>query len=58
MAVPGVIGVGVGASEKTSREAAIEIYVKEAGESMLRALPKSLDGVEVKIIETGEIHAY
>ena len=50
--------MGVGASEKTSREAAIEIYVKEAGESMHRALPKSLDGVEVKIIETGEIHAY
>jgi len=58
LAVPGVIGVGVGVSEKTSREAAIEIYVKEAGESMHRALPKSLDGVEVKIIETGEIHAY
>jgi len=58
LAVPGVIGVGVGVSEKTSREAAIEIYVKEAGESMHGALPKSLDGVEVKIIETGEIHAY
>jgi hypothetical protein len=57
-AIPGVIGVGVGVSEKTSRQAAIEIYVKEAGESMHRALPKSLDGVEVKIIETGEIHAY
>ena len=58
LAIPGVIGVGVGVSEKTSRQAAIEIYVKEAGESLHRALPKSLDGVEVKIIETGEIHAY
>jgi hypothetical protein len=58
LAVPGVIGVGVGVSEKTSRQAAIEIYVKEAGESLHRALPKSLDGVEVKIIETGEIRAY
>jgi hypothetical protein len=58
LAVPGVIGVGVGVSEKTNRQAAIEIYVKEAGESLHRALPKSLDGVEVKIIETGEIRAY
>jgi hypothetical protein len=58
LAIPGVIGVGVGVSEKTSRQAAIEIYVKEAGESLHRALPRSLDGVEVKIIETGEIRAY
>jgi hypothetical protein len=58
LAIPGVIGVGVGVSEKTSRQAAIEIYVKEAGESLHRVLPKSLDGVEVKIIETGEIRAY
>jgi hypothetical protein len=58
LAIPGVIGVGVGVSEKTSRQAAIEVYVKEAGESLHRALPKSLDGVEVKIIETGEIRAY
>lgn len=58
LAIPGVIGVGVGVSEKTSRQAAIEIYVKEAGESLHRALPNSLDGIEVKIIETGEIRAY
>jgi hypothetical protein len=58
LAIPGVIGVGVGVSEKTSRQAAIEVYVKEAGELMHRALPKSLEGVEVKIIKTGEIRAY
>jgi hypothetical protein len=58
LAIPAVIGVGVGASEKAIGQAAIEIYVKEATESLQRALPKSLDSVEVKIIETGEIHAY
>jgi hypothetical protein len=58
LVIPGVIGVGVGASEKAIGQAAIEIYVKEATESLQRALPKSLDSVEVKIIETGEIHAY
>ena len=58
LATPGVIGVGVGVSEKASGQAAIEVYVIQATESLKQALPKSLDGVEVKIIETGEIHAY
>jgi hypothetical protein len=58
LATPGVIGVGVGVSEKAGRQAAIEVYVIQATESLKQALPKSLDGVEVKIIETGEIHAY
>jgi hypothetical protein len=58
LATPGVIGVGVGVSEKAIRQAAIEVYVIQATELVRQALPKSLDGIEVKIIETGEIHAY
>jgi hypothetical protein len=58
LAIPGVIGVSVGVSEKAIGQAAIEIYVKEATESLKQVLPKSLDGVEVKTIETGEIRAY
>jgi hypothetical protein len=58
LALPGVIGVGVGVSEKLREQAAIEVYVIQATESLKQALPKSLDGVEVKTIETGEIHAY
>lgn len=58
LAIPGVIGVGVGVSEKGIGQAAIEIYVKEATESLKQVLPKSLDGIEVKTIETGEIRAY
>jgi hypothetical protein len=50
--------VGVGVSEKAIRQAAIEIYVIHATDSLRRAMPNSLDGVEVKIVETGEIHAY
>ena len=44
--------------EKAIGQAAIEVYVKQTTEPRRQALPKSLDGVEVKIIETGEIHAY
>jgi hypothetical protein len=58
LAIPGVIGVGVGVSEKAREQAAIEVYVIQATESLNQALPKSLDGVEVKMVETGEIHAY
>jgi len=58
MSIPGVVGVGIGQSEKLPGEAAIEIYVKESASAMRSQLPSSLDGVEVKIVETGEIHAY
>jgi hypothetical protein len=58
LSTPGVVGVGVGRSEKVIGQAAIEIYVKQATSSLRQVLPNSLDGVEVKIVETGEIHAY
>jgi hypothetical protein len=58
MSVPGVVGVGIGQSEKLPGQAAIEVYVKEPATAMRSQLPNSLDGIEVKIIETGEIHAY
>jgi hypothetical protein len=58
LAIPGVIGVGVGVSERTIGQAAIEVYVIEGTESLRRTLPSSLDGVDVKMIETGEIRAY
>jgi hypothetical protein len=58
LAIPGVIGVGVGVSEKAVRQAAIEVYVIQAIDSLRQALPNSLDDVDVKIVETGEIHAY
>jgi hypothetical protein len=58
LGVPGVIGVGVGVSEKAIGQAAIEVYVIEGTESLRRTLPGSLDGVDVKVVETGEIRAY
>jgi D-alanine-D-alanine ligase-like ATP-grasp enzyme len=58
LSVPGVIGVGVGVAEKAIGQAAVEIYVTQATESLRQALPKSLNSVEVKIVETGEIRAY
>lgn len=58
LAIPEVVGLGVGHSEKVPGRAALEIYVKRHTESLRLALPNSLDGVEVKVVETGEIVAY
>jgi len=58
LSIPGVVGVGIGHSEKTPGQAAIEVYVKDSASAMRSQLPTSLDGVEVKVVETGEIQAY
>jgi hypothetical protein len=58
LSIPGVIGAGVGVSEKAIGRAVIEVYAIQATESLNQALPRSLDGVEVRMVETGEIHAY
>ena len=56
--IPGVVGVGVGLSDRVLGQPVIEIYVKQATDSLRRTLPSSLDGVQVRIVETGEIFAY
>ena len=58
LGIPGVVGMGVGLSDRVAGQPVIEIYVKQATDSLRRTLPASLDGVEVKIVETGEIFAY
>ena len=58
LATPGVVGVGVGLSDTVPDQPVIEVYVKKITDSLQRTLPGSLDGVQVKIVETGEIFAY
>ena len=57
MAVPGVTGVGVGASDVTAGEAVIEVYVEQANRSVRSAIPARLEDVSVRIVETGEVVA-
>ncbi len=56
--VPGVVGVGVGRSDRVAEQPVIEIYVKKATDSLRKTLPSSLEGVQVNIVETGEIVAH
>lgn len=57
MTQPGVIGVGVGASEVMSPEAALVVYVdKTAPEKAI--LPREIDGVQLRAISTDPFVAY
>jgi hypothetical protein len=57
MAKSGVLGIGVGASDKGSNEAAIVIYVDRTAGS-LPDLPKQINGVKVRRVLTDPIVAY
>ncbi|MBI4482011.1 MAG: hypothetical protein HY652_03875 [Acidobacteria bacterium] len=57
-ALPGVVGTGIGASEIAPGVAVIEVYVRAATPDVRRAIPAALEGIPVRIVETGEIVAY
>lgn len=58
LGIPGVVGVGVGLSDTVGAQPVIKVYVKKATAQLRRTLPPSLEGVDVEIVETGEIFAY
>jgi hypothetical protein len=57
MSRPSVIGIGVGARDENSAEAAIVIYVNQSQRVRPR-LPRSINGVPVRIVYTDQITAY
>ena len=57
LARPSVIGVGVGPADPNSAEAAVVIYVNQTQRVRPR-LPRSINGVSVKIVYTDPIIAY
>ncbi len=57
MSLPGVIGVGIGASDTNSSEAVIVIYV-DATSKIMPELPKRVNDVNVKVIYTDPFIAY
>jgi hypothetical protein len=58
LSLPGVVGVGIGMTEKGDQPA-IHVYlnVKAAGSERPAAIPKQIDKVPVRIIESNEIKA-
>jgi hypothetical protein len=56
--IAGVRGAGVSSSDTDETKAVVEIYVEKDTPELRRALPKTLDGVPVRVVETGRIVAY
>lgn len=58
MALPGVTGVGVGASRRRPGQAAILVYVgRSLSPEQGRLFPQRLEGVEVELVEGGPFQA-
>ena len=55
---PGVIGVGVGAVDDNSTEAAIIVYVNTPGGTHPQGFPSELDGVKLRVIPTDPFVAF
>ncbi len=58
MQMRGVVGMGVGLPEAATEGPVIEVYVKKLTRALKLNIPATLEGVPVKIIETGEVFAY
>jgi hypothetical protein len=58
MSIPGVVGVGMGVTEQGDRPA-IHVYVQTqaTGGTVPAAIPKQINNIPVRIIETDEIKA-
>lgn len=54
MALPGVVGVAVGALDDGTP--CVQVLVAEVSDDLEKALPRQLGGHPVTIVETGEIH--
>ena len=55
--IQGVIGTGIGAADQPGK-AAIQVYVDHETSQIDSAVPATLEGVPVKIIETGQFTAF
>ncbi len=55
--IPGVIGTGIGAADQPGK-VAIQVYVDHATSQIDSAVPAKLEGIPVKVIETGQFTAF
>jgi hypothetical protein len=58
MSNPGVVGMGIGFSQKVPNQIVIQVFMKQPTEALTKTLPTQLEGVSVEVVETGEIVAF
>jgi hypothetical protein len=56
MSIEGVVGMGIG-QDDDGKTPQFEIYVRKHTPELEQKIPKSLDGVRVRIVETEEFRA-
>ncbi len=54
----GVVGIGVGISDTEPRRPVIEIYLKKPALEVRHLLPEAIEGIPVRLVETGAFVAY
>jgi len=55
--IPGVIGTGIGAADQPGK-VVIQVYVDHETSQIDSAVPPTLEGIPVKVIETGQFTAF
>jgi hypothetical protein len=56
--IEGVVGLGIGVSETAPGEVVIEVYSRKPQHEMKHEIPVVVEGIPIRIIETGEIVAF
>jgi len=56
--IEGVVGLGIGVSEAAPEEVVIEVYTKKPPHEMKHMIPDAVEGIPLRIVETGEIFAF
>jgi hypothetical protein len=57
MGIPGAVGTGIAASDEPG-QAAVAVYVTKLTSQAQAAAPKEVEGLPVKLVESGEFNAY
>ncbi|UCC30311.1 MAG: hypothetical protein JSU86_19190 [Phycisphaerales bacterium] len=55
MRIPGVVGTGAG--QDASGQPVIKVYVERDSPALRRKIPDTVEGVSVRIVETGRFEA-
>lgn len=56
LSLPECVGHGVGYSRNGSGKVVIQVFLRKATKAARRAVPSSLEGIPVEVLETGDVH--
>jgi hypothetical protein len=57
MRIRGVVGIGIGLAEN-GQDMALVVYCEKITDQLISEVPKSIEGVPVRLVESGRFEAY